>query len=232
MRGPPIPRGATPHGGRADAMSDPTKAGATPTDDETKAAEEKAAAEAKAKADAEETAKLGDAGKRALDAEREARATAERAAKDAAKELAALRKEKADREAAAAKAADEKAKQDGEWERLATEREAKLASTAQERDALKATIESYDTLLGPLVKERLDAIKAANADVAKGFPADAPLLAQMAWLDDPRTKAVIGQADKKADALRGWVNTAKPNATPNGTEAEAQRLQRTGKYAI
>ncbi len=197
---------------------------------EAKAAEGKADAEAKAKADADETAKLGDAGKKALDAEREARSAADKAAKEAQKELAAFRKEKADREDAERKAAEAKAKQDGEWQKLADEREAALSTITGERDALTKTVESLEAYLAPILKKDLDALKAKAPKVAEKFPKDAPILDQIAWMDDDRTRELLSAQDAHTDALRRVPGTPKPNANPSRENEQASRARAARAY--
>lgn len=100
------------------------------------------------------------------------------------------------------------------------------AKTHKERaDAAEAKAATYEELIAPIVTERLDALKAASADVAKGFPTDASVLDQLAWLDDPRTKALIAQQDAKADNLRRFPMTPKPNAPLLLNDDDAKRAQ-------
>lgn len=133
---------------------------------------------------------------------------------------AAARKEGRDaaNQAAADKAAADKATKDaadaearGEFDTVKGTLQKSIDDLTTDRDTLKAKVESYDAILTPLVKERHDALKAADAEVAQGFPADADPLTQLAWLDDPRTKAVLAKQDERADALRLWPNTPPPN---------------------
>lgn len=97
---------------------------------------------------------LEDPGKRAIQAEREARRAAEREAAAAKAEL-----EKRDKAEAAAKA--KQAEQDGKWEELARERESTLAaaktdleSVTAERDVLKDLVKAdVDAQWGELPEE-------------------------------------------------------------------------------
>lgn len=191
-----------------------------------KAAEEKAAAEAKAKAEADETAKLGEAGKKALDAEREARSAAEKAKKEADKELAALRKEKTDREEAERKAVEDKAKADGEWQRLADERETKLAessaaakSLGEERDALAAKVAAYEDRDRTRIT---NGIKDLPEDLAAFDPGDdVPLDQRLKWFD----KAQEIAAKRATDPVAGVRRLPDPLRGDPKRDEEARKAQ-------
>lgn len=77
---------------------------------------------------------LGENGKKALEAEREARRTAEKAAKDANDRAAAL-------EAEAKKRADKEAEEAGRWQELAEKREADLTEATAKADTLQAQLD-------------------------------------------------------------------------------------------
>lgn len=152
---------------------------------------------------------LGEAGKAALDAERIARRDADKRAKDAEAKLAAYEADKA-------KAAEEEAKRQGEWQKLAEEREASLTEATTERDSLKATNEAltayFDGHYTAALKDLPDVIRAfAPAD-------DAPFAAKAEWL----TKA-------QAEAAKIAKDEAKPGNGPNpkpagpGVDAEAEK---------
>lgn len=199
--------------GHPDAMSDTTQVDATSTATENQ------------DSDLDQIKGLGDDGKEALRKEREARKEEAKARKAAEAELTTLRKAAADAEAAKAAEAEEDAKRKGEFEKLANDRAESLKAVTTERDALTEQIATYQALIAPIVTERLDALKAANADVAKGFPVDADLLTQLAYLDDPRTKALIDAQAAKADTLRQWPGTPKPNTNLDPTDDDAKRSQ-------
>lgn len=211
-----------------------------PTDEEiaaAKAAEEKTAKELadKEAAEAKELG-VGDKGLAAIKAEREARKAAELASTEANKELAKLRKAQSDAEAAKAKEAEEAAAKKGEFEKLATDRAAERDAAKSELEAAKAEVEHYGETLKPIIKEKLDAVPEAARD---GFPKDGTAREQLDWLNDPRTVALIAQSSEEARVLDAQGKPKMPR-TPNANgnteqqvlEAERQRAQATGKYAI
>lgn len=123
----------------------------------------------------------------------------------------------------------------GEFDSVKTSLETEAKTHKERADAAEAKATQYESLITPIVTERLETLKAASADVAKGFPADAPVLDQLAWLDDPRTKALIATQDSQNQKYLGHVNTPKPNANltdAQRADAERQRLQQSGKYSI
>jgi len=113
--------------------------------------------------------KLGDPGKKALDAEREARRVAEKQLRDTTKELADLKKAQQDREEA-------EAKEKGEWEKLAKDRADKIAEleaqlAERQTTDLKASIARKhsipDDLIPLLQGESEDDIEASAKTLAK-----------------------------------------------------------------
>lgn len=141
---------------------------------------------------------LGDAGKAALDAEREARRLADKRAKDAEKKLADL-------EDARVKAEDDKAKEQGEWKTLAEKREADLTTTTAERDDLLIRVETLEAL----ANNRLTAIlKDIPKDIAElGPDTETPIEKRLAWAE----KAA------KATNATGTTPGNGPNPKPAGT---------------
>ena len=116
---------------------------------------------------------LGDAGKRALDAERDRANAAEKREKDLQKHLDALEKAKQDD-------VEQKAKEQGEWQTLAEKREADLTSTKAELDTLTAEL----TVLREHVTKQYDAAVKDFPAVIKAFAPsnDAPLPDRLKWL--------------------------------------------------
>jgi len=198
-----------------------------PTAEEIAAA--KAAEDEKRKqveADEAEAKELGEKGVAALKEERQARKTAEKAAKDAADELATLRKEKADADAAKAKADAEDAAAKGEWEKLATERETALAakesavkSLTEERDALLARVKTFEDAVAAEISEWIKAHKDQHADLMDYYPGDDATLEQKrTWFDKTR-KNVESRTEN------GVKFPKTPNAT-KGTDAKADEAAR------
>lgn len=196
----------------ADTPTDPTPATATPpsTGDKGKEPEKPPAVTFTAEQQAEINRLMGAARKEGRDA-----------ADEAARKKA--EKDRADKDAADAEAR-------GEFEKVKGTMQQSIDSLTGERDALKAQVDSYVALVAPIVADRLAALKAADAEVARGFPADADPLAQLAWLDDPRTKALLAKQAERADALSSWRNTPKPNGDPTGQNDEQARRAMSRMY--
>ncbi len=197
-----------------------------PTDEEiaaAKAADEKAAKEA-ADREALEAKELGlgDAGKKALEAERLRAKNAERAAADSAKELADLRREKAEAAAAKAAADEADAAKRGEFETLAQKRKEEADAAKADAEAKAKLLERAEARLKAVVDAQVERLKATKNDaLIAGFPKDAPLLDQAEWLDDPRTVAAMaaaGETQKVADAK------AKPKV-PGTPESNGNRKE-------
>lgn len=149
-----------------------------------------------------------------------ARKEGEKAGKAAVETAAAEAKRIADEEAQRQKDIDA-----GEFGKVRESLERERDGFKTRADEAEGVIAKYDAILAPLVKERLDAIKAADADVAKGFPADAPLLDQLAWLDDPRTKALLAKQDQHRENLSRFPSTPKPNGDGKPTDDQARAAQ-------
>lgn len=178
---------------------------------------------------------LGDTGKAALKAERDARKAAEKAASEHAKELETLRKEKADRDAAKATADEEEAKRKGEFETLAEKRKAEADAAKADADAKGKDLERATKRLQAVVDAGIKELEATeDKDLIAGFPKDAPLLDQADWLDDPRTRAAIRAAseDKKVvDAQKKPRVPITPKPNGNGNEPdEAARKRLAARY--
>lgn len=183
--------------------------------------------------DADANLNLGDAGKKALEAERLRAKNAEKLAADHAKELETLRKEKAERESAKAAADEEEARKKGEFESLATKRAEELKAAMADKETTAKELERatrhLQSVIDGLVKE-LEATE--DKDLIAGFPKDAPLLDQIDWLDDPRTKAAIKAATGKTETKRvpGGV-TPRPNGTGKAPAEDEARRQRRAASA-
>lgn len=141
---------------------------------------------------------LGDAGKRALDAERQRAEAAE-------KELKKLQRAQADREAADAKAR-------GDWEKLATDRQAEIDRLSAEvarrdADALRAKVAARHTLpealAARLVGDDEAALEADAKELAKLVKPPAAADTEVGAGSGKRT----GPADKPADAKAGERTT-------------------------
>jgi len=200
-------------------------------------ADAKTAADAKAKSDADAALGLGDAGKRALDAERLRASTAEKAASDAGKELIQLRKEKADAAAAKAAADEADAVQKGQFETLAATRKQEADEAKADAEAKGKKIERADAVLKSVVAARVKDLESLDdKDLTAAFPKDAEPLEQLEWLDDPRTKAAMRAAKETADAktrrVSGGVTPRATGTAENATDAEKERLRGSGKYGI
>lgn len=176
---------------------------------------------------------LGDAGKKALDAEREARRKAESDAKQAKDQLETLMREKAETDAAKAAAEEEEARKRGEFEQIAQKRQGELETVKLELEALKADFAKASELLESVITERVAALEATEStDLIAAFPREATALEKIAWLDDPRTKAAVTRAEEAKKVL-GANGKPKVPGTPDpssgarsATDAEKARAVR------
>lgn len=174
---------------------------------------------------------LNDAGKEAIRKEREARRAAEKQAKEMGDRLATL--ENAANAAAAdkAKADEEAAAKRGEFEQIATKRGEELKTTAQERDALAARVEAYETAEQTRFDARFndlpDDIKASDPG---RFYSDTPLSARLKWLDE----VAMPEAAKRTTSGALRVPSAPNGRTPTVAEATEQlkrEARATGVYS-
>jgi len=146
-------------------------------------------------------APLGDAGKKALDAERDARKAAEKEARDAKARLAQI-------EADAQKAKDAEAAEQGKWKELAEKRDADLAEATSK---LTATTTELDTLRTYVTDDIVAAVKVLpKALVAFDPGEDAPIAQRLAWLT--KAKAAAAELDKQTP--RGNGGDPKPGGNP------------------
>lgn len=146
---------------------------------------------------------LGDAGKRALDAER-ARAEA------AEKKVRELERQNAKREQADREAADKAAAEQGQFKELAEQREADLTSTKASLDAANAEL----AVLRDYASKQLAAAQKDFPEVVKAFaPADdAPLTERLAWLE----KAAAQAKKIEQDTPRGNGGNPPPSGGGQG----------------
>lgn len=150
---------------------------------------------AKPKPDDDFPADLGEAGKKALKAERDRAAAAERALKEANDEREALRKEKADAAAAKAAADEEEARKKGEFEALANKHKGEAETAKGEAKTTAEKLARAETLLKSVIADRVKQLEElGDRELFEAFPKDADPLAQIEWLDDPRTKSAIKAA--------------------------------------
>lgn len=173
-----------------------------PTAEETAAtdAAAKAAEDAAVATDPKPETDLGEAGKKALDAERKARA-------DAEKRAATLQKQIDDAARAKAQADEADAEKKGEFEKLAADRadalkqrEAELKAIQDERDALKERMDARDNEDKETIAKWIKDHKGAVDDFLDFYPgADAPVTAQLAWFNATRPKV----EKRAADPVRG-----------------------------
>lgn len=162
-------------------------------------------------ADPDADLKLGDKGKAALKAERDARAAAEKAASDAAKELEALRKAESDRQAEKAKADEAEAAERGEYKTLAEKHKADAEDKETKVVQLSERLGTYQKAIAPLIEGlEKDLPKEAMAD----YNADADPADRLAWLQ--ARKALVTTL-RPADPTRQRVP-----GTPNPLNGAAQ----------
>ena len=168
---------------------------------------------------------LGEAGKKALSAERAARKAAEEAAKKTAEELAAMRAAQAEAEAAKAAEEEEAAKKRGEFEKIAENRAQEITNLKTELVQVKADLAKADELLASVVAERAKALEElGDADLLAAYPKDASTLERIAWLDDPRTKAALTRAEEAKKVTDAQGKPRVPG-TPNPADRNTPRTQ-------
>lgn len=115
---------------------------------------------------ATETDGLGDAGKKALEQERDARKAAEKTARESAKELETLK-------AAKAKEDEDKQAEQGKWQQLAEKREASLNETTTNLESATTELETlrayFTTQFDAAIKDLPDVVKAFAPDAEASF---------------------------------------------------------------
>ncbi len=159
---------------------------------------------------------LGDKGKEAIRKERDAAKAAAARAKDAETKLAALEKEKTDRETAEQARKDKEAAESGKWEELATKREGELKSAKDEAAALKGENTQLRTAITGVLDSEWKELPVEVKDAYLG--ADDDPLAKLAFL--PKGKAL---AAKLADKETARGNGADPKSRGSGKVADADK---------
>lgn len=169
---------------------------------------------------------LAESGRTAIKAERDARKAAERAAKETATELETLRREKAEAAAAKAAADEADAAEKGQYKTLAEKRAEELKAVQADKDSTAKELERATKHLQSVIDAKVKELKETeDADLIAGFPKDAPLLDQIDWLDDPRTKAAIKAASKtEPKRVPGGV-TPRPNGAKGPDTEQTERVR-------
>lgn len=196
-----------------------------PTDDEIAKANADAA---KAKADQDQAdldaLALGEKGKAAIKAERDARRAAD-ADREAAQSEARRLQQILDKQDAEKRKADEDAAaKRGEFEALATAREGERDAAIAERDGLKADNDA----LRAFFDGRVDAALKDLPDALKDFDPgpDAPFAARRAWLE----KALKRAGELGTDPPRGNGPNPKPNGAVGAQHDDAARAANARRY--
>lgn len=172
---------------------------------------------------------LSEAGKAALQKERDARKQAAKEAREAKAELDRLRAEKAEADAAKAKAEEDEAKRKGEFEQLANKRAEDLAAAIAERDAERAEKAALIEALKPEIDEQWKGLPAEVTELYEG--ADDDVLAKRAHI--ARTRKLIEKLAENTDQKRqaaGFGRTPNPNGTGTTLEQGIEKGRRTGRY--
>lgn len=100
----------------------------------------------------------------------------------------------------------------GEFEKVRVSLEKEVNDLKADRDALQTEVDALNEQLEPIVAEQLKGLEEAEQ---LGFPKDGDLLAQLAWLNDPRTIAVLSRRSEEqavADAKNGFRPPVAPQA--------------------
>lgn len=159
---------------------------------------------------------LGEAGTKALQAERDARKLAEKAARDTTKELDTLK-------AARAQEDEAKAKEQGKWQELAEKRDADLQTATKTLESATTELETLRTYVSGDVAAITKAVKdAKDSPAAKAlldfYPGDdASALELLAWA--AKAKPRLAELDTTTATTRG----AGPNPKPAGTHKIDER---------
>lgn len=172
----------------------------------------------------EQPEQLGDKGKAALEAERQARKDADKRARDAEKKLADL-------EAERQREADEKAQAQGKFEELATKRAEQLDKAKTDMDAIKAERDALAERIQAFEdRDRqtiTDGIRDLPPDLVAFDPGeDAPLEARMSWF----SKAVKIAADRTTSPTPGTGRAPDPATTQERVSARREALVASGRY--
>jgi DNA repair exonuclease SbcCD ATPase subunit len=181
---------------------------------------------------------LSDAGKAALREQREARKAAEKRNGEFAKELTALRQEKADREKAKSEQDEADAAKRGEFEQLAAKRKQEADDARAEAEAKGARLTRAETALTAFLADRIKALEAMkDADLSAEFAAITDPLDQLDWFGKASVKRAMAEAaegKKVDDASKRTRTPGTPDTNglsdSQAASAEQKRLAATGKY--
>ncbi len=162
------------------------------------------------------------AGREALKRERDARKTAEKNARDAAKELADLK-------AAKAKADEDKQAEQGEWKDLAEKRDADLTRAATDLESATTELETLRTYVSGDVAAITKSVKdAKDSPAAKAlldfYPGDdASALELLAWAQ--KAKPRLTELTSTKEPYRGNGPNPKPGAGETKIDENAAMTQ-------
>jgi len=174
---------------------------------------------------------LGDKGKAAIKAERDARAEAERKLNDLSATVTDLQKEKQKREADEAKAREQQIKDAGQYQELAETLEKKLADATTELETLRTENTRFKEVMSETLKEQWGTLPDPIQRLWKGDEED--ILGKYDYLND---KDVREAASKMTERPRPPGGSA-PNP-PAGSDVEKSVAQErdalvnTGAYGM
>jgi DNA repair exonuclease SbcCD ATPase subunit len=208
----------------ANAMFESEKSSAGTESESKTDAEQKSETQEETKDDLDKIEGLGDKGKEAIRKEREAAKAAADRAKDAETKLAALEKEKSEREVAEQTRKDKEAAEAGKWEELATKREAELKSAKDEAAALKSQNDQYKAAVEKVLTDEWKALpaEAIEAYEAAGGKDDDPL-GKLSFL--PAGKKIAAKLAEKGDTARGNGRDPRPRGDGKGNDEAARKAQ-------
>jgi sugar-specific transcriptional regulator TrmB len=123
----------------------------------------------------------------------------------------------------------------GEFDQVKSSLERERDGWKTKADEFKIRADRAIALLESRVEGQLKRLTERDADLAKAFPADADVLDQIAWLEDPRTKRII-DADDNANGTGQFRQPRTPTTQRSLSEAEklserAKALARSGQYS-
>lgn len=162
-----------------------------------------------------DTAELGDKGKAALKAERDARKAERDARKAAEKELADLKAEQQ-------RAKDKEAAEQGKWQELAEKREADLTAATTERDALQSRLDEALQVIRDDVTATWKDTPEEVRDLYEGDEDD--VLAKRRHLT--RSAKLIARLTADKDKTRGNGPNPKPRGNQIDIDKETARTAR------
>ncbi len=120
----------------------------------------------------------------------------------------------------------------GEFDKVKVSLEGERDSFKSRAETAEARAERAIELLRGGIADKVKTLTERDAELAKAFPADADVLDQIAWLDDPRTKRVLAD-DQTQNGFR-QPRTPTPAAPLNAAqqaEERARQLAQSGQYS-